>query len=261
MRGHTCYGSEVFGDTYQRSIVFAHAITININYKVMKTILYSLSLLISLFLIGCSNSIEKRIEKEFFKYVDENFDDPNSVEEITAISVSDSSNIKTSFDMINSIVNDTTGINLSLDKNILKKVESLSYNEKLRARDYAEDYINKSLKFMHFKIKNDNNLKFMADSINSYISKIKISDYDFLYTYEIKVRLNEDGKKHLAIYYAIINKNDNTIKIQDHKLKVEEVPVLYEITETINNYINLKKEYIKLYNEVKNAENIFIIHL
>ena len=23
MRGHTCYGSEVFGDTYQRSIVFA----------------------------------------------------------------------------------------------------------------------------------------------------------------------------------------------------------------------------------------------
>ena len=25
MRGHTCYGSEVFGDTYQRSIVFAHA--------------------------------------------------------------------------------------------------------------------------------------------------------------------------------------------------------------------------------------------
>ena len=56
-------------------------------------------------------------------------------------------------------------------------------------------------------------------------------------------------------------KNDNTIKIQDHKLKVEEVPVLYEITETINNYINLKKEYIKLYNEVKNAENIFIIHL
>ena len=42
MRGHTCYGSEVFGDTFQRSIVFAHAITININYKVMKTILYSL---------------------------------------------------------------------------------------------------------------------------------------------------------------------------------------------------------------------------
>lgn len=25
MRGRTCYGSEVFGDTYQRSIVFAHA--------------------------------------------------------------------------------------------------------------------------------------------------------------------------------------------------------------------------------------------
>ncbi len=25
MRGRTCYGSEVFGDTFQRSIVFAHA--------------------------------------------------------------------------------------------------------------------------------------------------------------------------------------------------------------------------------------------
>lgn len=35
MRGRTCYGSEVFGDTYQRSIVFAHAFlfisTINNN--------------------------------------------------------------------------------------------------------------------------------------------------------------------------------------------------------------------------------------
>lgn len=227
----------------------------------MKAILYSLSLLVSLFLIGCNNSIEKRIEKEFFKYVNENFDDPDSVEEITAISVSDSSNIRTTFDMINSIVNDTTSFTVSLDESILKKIQELSYNEKLRTRDYAEDYFEKALEFVHFKIKNDDNLKFMADSINSYISKIKISDYDFLYTYEIKVRLKENGKRHLAIYYAIINKNDNTIKIQDHELKVEEVPVLHEITETINNYINLKEEYIKLYKEVKNAENIFIIHL
>jgi len=28
MRGRTCYGSEVFGDTFQRSIVFAHAFCI-----------------------------------------------------------------------------------------------------------------------------------------------------------------------------------------------------------------------------------------
>lgn len=227
----------------------------------MKAILHSLSLLISLFLVGCNNSIEKQIEKEFFKYVDENFDDPNSVEEITAISVSDSSNIKTTFDMINSIVNDTTSFNVSLDKKILKKVEGLSYNEKMRTRIYAENYAEKALDFVHFKIENDNNLKFMADSINSYISKIKTSDYDFLYTYEIKVRLKEDGKRHLAIYYAIVNKNDNTIKIQDHKLKVEEIPILHEITETINNYISLKEEYIKLHKEVKNAESIFTTHL
>jgi hypothetical protein len=32
MRGHTCYGSEVFGDTYQRSIVFAHAIFLIFMY-------------------------------------------------------------------------------------------------------------------------------------------------------------------------------------------------------------------------------------
>lgn len=227
----------------------------------MKAILYSLSLLASLFLIGCNNSIEKRIEKEFFKYADENFDDPNSIEEITAISVSDSSNIKTTFDMINSIVNDTTSFDVSLDKNILKKIEGLSYNEKSRIKNYAEDYGEKALEFVHFKMENNNNLEFMADSINSYISKIKISDYDFLYTYEIKVRLKENGKRHLVIYYAIINKNDNTIKIQDHKLKVEEIPVLHEITETINNYIDLKEKYIELYKEVKNAENIFTIHL
>lgn len=33
MRGHTCYGSEVFGDTYQRSIVFAHAILLAILHN------------------------------------------------------------------------------------------------------------------------------------------------------------------------------------------------------------------------------------
>lgn len=37
MRGHTCYGSEVFGDTYQRSIVFAHAISL---YQHIKIYLY-----------------------------------------------------------------------------------------------------------------------------------------------------------------------------------------------------------------------------
>ena len=39
MRGRTCYGSEVFGDTYQRSIVFAHAFFLkqsNINYNYYK---------------------------------------------------------------------------------------------------------------------------------------------------------------------------------------------------------------------------------
>lgn len=39
MRGRTCYGSEVFGDTFQRSIVFAHAFYITIytsSYNLIK---------------------------------------------------------------------------------------------------------------------------------------------------------------------------------------------------------------------------------
>ena len=39
MRGHTCYGSEVFGDTYQRSIVFAHAFCNFIFYLTIKQVL------------------------------------------------------------------------------------------------------------------------------------------------------------------------------------------------------------------------------
>lgn len=33
MRGRTCYGSEVFGDTFQRSIVFAHAFFYHIKQE------------------------------------------------------------------------------------------------------------------------------------------------------------------------------------------------------------------------------------
>lgn len=70
MRGHTCYGSEVFGDTYQRSIVFAHALLLGIiiqNYTIMTYIFIFIAVLAVIYFIT-SSSINKKREEIINKY-------------------------------------------------------------------------------------------------------------------------------------------------------------------------------------------------
>ena len=76
MRGRTCYGSEVFGDTYQRSIVFAHAFLFistitNINRNNMKSLLV-LTLMAILSIQPTLSQVTTKIEGIYHKMEGEN---------------------------------------------------------------------------------------------------------------------------------------------------------------------------------------------
>ena len=66
------------------------------------------------------------------KYAYENFDDPAEIEEITSISLSDSSNVKLVFETIEKLANDSTDFwGLLSPDEIYDKLNSLSTSQKL----------------------------------------------------------------------------------------------------------------------------------
>ena len=59
----------------------------------------------------------------------------------------------------------------------------------------------------------------------------------------------------MELFYAIVNTKTGEIKIQDHELMVEEIPVLNNIHELVDEYIRLQSEYQDLYIEANRLEN------
>lgn len=226
----------------------------------MKRVVFYLNFSLLLFFYGCNTSIEDKIKDKFMDYANENFDNPNDIEEITSVIKTDSSDVKSLFADMEKIVNDSTDFELYPEK-ILEKLESLPPSQRYALKEYVQEYVDQSLDFMNFKLVNDNQLKYLSDSIRSYISKIKLSDYDCVYNYEIKVRTNKMGVKKISKFYAIVNKKTKKITIQDHKLKDEEVPILKDIYKIMDKYIELRKEYMYMYINLRNLENKLFIKL
>lgn len=226
----------------------------------MKRVVFYLNFSLLLFFYGCNTSIEDKIKDKFMDYANENFDNPSDIEEITSVTKTDSSDIKSLFADIEKIVNDSNDFELNSEK-ILEKVKSLSPSERYASERYVKEYLEKSLDFINFKLVNDDQFKYLSDSIRNYISKIKPSDYDFLYNYEIKVRTNKMGVKKMSKFYAIVNKKTEKITIQDHELKNEEVPLLKDIYKIMYQYIELRHVYMDMYVDLKKSEKELSIML
>lgn len=226
----------------------------------MKCVVFFLNLFLLLLFYGCNVSIEERIEDKFMDYVNENFDDPSEVEKITSITISDSSDVKSFLENIEYLVNDSTKYEINTEQ-VLEKVEAMPYSKRYESREYAEEYVEKSMNFLNFKLENIEKLKCLSDSIRNYMSRVKPSDYDYLYTYDIKVRMNKKGFKKILVFYAIVNAKTQEIKIQDHELKSEEVPILKDIYKCVDEYMELKREYMDLYIEFKESEKNLLMRL
>lgn len=64
--------------------------------------------------------------------------------------------------------------------------------------------------------------------------------------------MKENENKRLHEYYAIVNAKNGNIKIQDHVLKIKDVPTINGIYYTFDRYYQLWNEYYNLkLNEVK----------
>ena len=137
----------------------------------MKRFVFYLNFSLLLFFYGCNTSIEDKIKDKFMDYANENFDNPSDIEEITSVTKTDSSDIKSLFADIEKIVNDSNDFELD-SENILEKVESLSPSERYASERYVKEYLEKSLDFINFKLVNDDQFKYLSDSIRNYISKI-----------------------------------------------------------------------------------------
>lgn len=226
----------------------------------MKPFSIVLKLIVAVLFVGCNPSIETRIEKEFFQYADKNFDDPASIDEITSVSLSDSIDMEELFSNIMIIVEDSLFTKDLQEGDILDRLSKLPRYKIYEIGYYAEDYLEKSLDIYRFKKDNNHRIAYLRDTINTYISNVNKSDLGIWYSYEIKVRVKNEDKKQILIYYAIVDAN-NIIHIQDHILKTEEVPVLNGILKYTNEYFALRDSYLDLCDKLKKSRNELIIRL
>lgn len=221
------------------------------------------------FFTGCDPSMENKIENKFMEYVQENFDDPSSVDEITNILLVDSFDTKELINLYATVVKTDS---FPKPKRSADEMEDLLNRKGHEIENLPEDtrlklasIIKKSIEIfdrkMTFLNVNGNIMKYLKDSINNYISKIDTANCVLFYTYQIKCRIKEKEDKKLLKYYAIVNAKNGNIRIQDHDLEVKDVPIIDGIYDKFNIYNKLWKEYYDLELEYTKLLNNFSYEL
>ena len=221
------------------------------------------------FFAGCKPTIENKIENEFMDYVQENFDDPSSVDEITNILLVDSCDTKELLNLYATFIKTDTfpkpkysiyEIKDILDKNA-SKIKHLPKEKRQKISQLSKQGIELQENLIKFLYTNGDAMDYLKDSINNYISKIDTTNCDLFYTYKIKCRINENNNKKLLEYYAIVNARNGNINIQDHELEIKEVPIVYGIYNQFNLYYKLWNEYYNFKLEETKLLNNFAYEL
>ena len=236
----------------------------------MKKNIIGLIMALSLFCIaGCKPSIENKIENEFMNYVQENFDDPSSIEEITNILLVDSFDTKGLLNLYATVIKTDSfpkpKYSIYEIKDIIdnktSEINHLPKEKKQKLSRLLKQSIEIKEDLLTFSYINGDAMAYLKDSINNYISKIDTANCNLFYTYKIKCRIKEKDNKKLLEYYAIVNAKNGNIKIQDHKLEIKEVPIIYGIYDQFNQYYKLWNEYSNLSLEETKLLNEFICEL
>lgn len=217
------------------------------------------------FFTGCKPSVENKIENEFMNYVQENFDNPSSFEEVTNILLVDSFDTKELLNLFTTVVKTDSfpkpkysiyEIKDLMDKKAYE-VNHLSEDKKRKLSHIIKQCMELNEELYSFLCQNEIMMKYLKDSINNYISEIDTINCDLFYTYQIKCRIKEKDDKKILEYYAIVNAKNGDIKIQDHKLQIKEVPIIYGIYDKFNLYYKLWNEYCNFkLEETKQLNNL-----
>ena len=198
-------------------------------------------LLLSLIAIlySCSQTVEDRISDEFKEFVNLNFDNPDDLKEIVAIEFKDSFNNASLYEIVRlsykldslNEVSYALGTNFIVElTNELKAYETKYRNlssykrEKLLEMIYEYVPLEDKRRYKTYKYNKD-----FIDSIYSSLDTFAVK------TYNIRIRIQEDGKLKISDYYCIIE--DDNLKFYN------QVPAITELTQKCKSFMKILDEY------------------
>lgn len=201
----------------------------------MKRTIIILTLLASIFIVSCDNSIEKQIEREFKEWVKVNYDDPKAFKDVVSVELIDT----TSLHMYAGMAQQYLGLIPQLDSLEERtserfKEESTKLTSNKNQFDYSEKKkIERSLyRIYDLTIENMKLIpakRELTEKVDSVVLGVINNEDVQIYNYEVKVRNSVNGELKLHTFHAYLY--GENIKIQSYDMKVSEFPE--EFTEII----------------------------
>lgn len=198
--------------------------------------------------LSCTKGKNDIVKDEFYKYVSQNFDDPNDLKEIVSIELIDTISYESLCNVTKLLyeISEQTETLASLGKNQSDSIINYLRNHKpvtdKDKREIIKEWLVQELelnKDMLYWINTfSDEITFLKMNIDSLLEKTKKM---MLYEYEIKARINEGTNLKLKHFYAL--EDSTTIKFFDKKPIFSDYP----------------KEAFKFYEATKKYENIYSI--
>lgn len=235
----------------------------------MKPIKIVLISLICAFFYGCNIPIEKKIEKGFTNYVYKNFADPDDLQEIISISISDTLDVNYQVDylnnklieVLNDFIKDSIEIKDSHENEILsdKKILSYKFQKRLEESFYFEEYNEDLNNFYNFRINNIDSINFLTNTIKNYKNNVDSTKPYLLYSYNIKARVIDKDIKKIVSYKAFVNPINQEIIFENEKFK--NTPFINELTNGFDIIFGLSMKKIDLRYEIIESKTDLLLYI
>lgn len=197
-------------------------------------------------MLSCTKNKNDIVKDEFYKYVSQNFDDPNDLKEIVSIELIDTISYEGFFNGTKLLYEVSEQIESldSLEKKQCDSIVNYVRTHKAVTDEYERRIITEWL-IQHAELNSD-----MISWINIYFDEIRFLKMDIdslleksrklmLYEYEIKARVNEGTSLKLKQYYAL--EDSITIKFFDKK------PTFSDYSEEASKFYEAANKYEEIY--------------
>ena len=196
-------------------------------------------------MLSCTKEKNDIVKDEFYKYVSQNFDDPNDLKEIVSIEQVDTISYESFFKAIRLLYGCSEQIDSLGSKEQTQTDSIINYlRNQYPTDDYGKrvvrEWIAQSLNLNNDQI-NWNNIyydetNFLKIEIDSLLENLKGL---LLYEYEIKARINDGTDLKLKKYYAL--EDSITIRFFDKK------PTFSDYSEDASEIYKAAKKYEEIY--------------
>lgn len=209
-----------------------------------KNVLFLFGMVICM--LSCTKGKNDVVKDEFYKYVSQNFDDPNDLKEIVSIELIDTISYEDfcyGTKLLYEVSEQIESL-ISLENTQCDSIIYYLQNHKPITDEYKRVIVREWL-IQHAGLNDDminwNNIyfdetRFLKMDIDSLLEKTKKM---MLYEYEIKARVNEGTNLKLKQYYAL--EDSITIRFFDKK------PIFSDYSDEVSKYYEAAKKYREIY--------------